>query len=88
MAEMTIKDKVDRILGMQERLATELRSLQSVCPHTSKTGKYGADKGNYYDPHDHDYWIEVNCPDCTKSWTIYYTDNPCDYYKFDGVKIK
>lgn len=72
---------------MQQRLAIELRSLQSACPHTNKTGKYAANTGNWC-PQDDDYWISVHCPDCTKQWTIFHSEEPDEYKNFDGERVR
>ena len=82
---MTIKERVARIVRMRSRLSQELAELQADCPHTDKTGRYGANSGNY-DPSDDCYWINVSCEDCGRTWSIY--DDEDGYKGFNGRIIR
>lgn len=46
----------------------KLRDIQEHCKHPNATKKHGANTGNYDPSCDH-YWIDWDCPDCTKRWT-------------------
>jgi hypothetical protein len=82
---MTIKERVARIMTMRSLLTRELSALQDACPHNDKTGKYGANTGNY-DPSADCYWINVSCEDCGRTWTIY--DDEDGYKGFNGKIIR
>lgn len=86
---MEIKEKVERILTMAERLNSELKKLREECLHPNKTGKYGSCEGNWCKSDD-DYWISAHCPDCKKDWTIFFSDSPHEYSEFahSGRMIK
>lgn len=86
-AEMTIKERVARIVMMRSRLYQELSGIQAACPHTDKTGKYGGSTGNY-DPTSDCYWISVACCECGSTWTIYDDDDKDGYANFDGRIIR
>lgn len=83
----TIREQVERINTMRSRLQRELFAIQDACPHTTKTGKYGANTGNWC-ASDDDYWISVQCSDCKHTWTIYNSENPVGYKTFDGEIIR
>lgn len=75
---MTIREKVDRIKAMQERLRQEWQILQNECTHENFTGKYGANTGNWCEQDD-TYWITCKCPDCEKNWTVYDEEDKEEY---------
>jgi len=66
---MTIRAKVTRIKEMQKRLSSELATIQKECQHPNATGQYKANTGNWCEADD-SYWIQAECPDCDKRWTI------------------
>lgn len=84
---MNIKESVARIVQMRSRLNQELLTLREACPHLDKTGKHGANTGNWCSTDD-DYWISAECCDCGRTWTIYHSENPEGYRRFDGRIVK
>jgi len=82
-----IKDKVQRIKNMQEKLTSELQQLQASCPHENKQGEYKGDTGNWSSSDD-SYWIDARCLDCGKTWIIDSVTNKLEYYDFKGVIVR
>lgn len=82
---MTIKEKVQRIHSMRNRLTLELQTIQENCPHADMQGKYKADTGNWCSSDD-SYWIDAECLDCGKRFHI--DSKGPGYRQFKGKIIK
>jgi len=70
--------KVERLLRqaaiMQAEAVEMIKEARQHCKHPNKTGSYGSNTGNWCEADDC-YWIDIRCPDCGWSVTIY-NDNP------------
>lgn len=67
MTPKQIKRKWESIDRREQKLADELKALQSLCQHPNATKKYDGSTGNYDRTADC-YWIDHRCPDCDKRW--------------------
>ena len=73
--------EMKKLLKQFERIADKICKLRDECPHDSVIAKYRGDSGNY-DPNDNTYWVEVNCDDCGKYFSVYENKDPEGYRKW------
>lgn len=66
----------------------KIGELQTSCTHTGVLYKFRGNTGNY-DPSDNSYWIEWDCPICTRRWTTP-QDNAAlnKIQELDGVRVQ
>lgn len=81
-----IIDKMSELMIPVNELRKELKEHQEKCQHPRGTFKRGFNNGNWC-PQDDQYWIDVHCDVCFKSWTI--DEKEPDYSKFTrNLKFK
>jgi hypothetical protein len=59
----SLKNKIDKI-------DDQITEIQDNCVHARVDAKYKSSSGNY-DPAENEYWVNIKCLDCDKSWTEY-----------------
>ena len=78
-------NKAQKINEKIKKLYAELKVVQETeCKHDNPILKFDANTGNY-DPSSDCYWVNVNCPDCLKVWTVYSEDKE-EYHKYSMMK--
>lgn len=77
----TIKERIakaqDRIIKWHQYI----RDIQMGCVHPDLIGKYNSNTGNWC-PQDDSYWLDLNCPDCGKRWSV---DSNNPEYRLYGI---
>ncbi len=77
--------KAQKINEKIKKLYSELKIVQDTeCDHKNLKIVPGSNTGNY-DPMADSYWIDLNCPDCLKKWTVY-SDDKEEYRKYSLMR--
>ena len=65
----SIRKRREALERQEAKTSAAIKLLQIECQHPNATKKYGASTGNY-DPSANGYWIDFQCPDCGKRWSV------------------
>jgi len=77
-----IKTRVAELKKQIDIIRTQIREIQSACPHLAVKEKYRRDLCCYPYYSQYEYWLEMKCLDCDIEWNVE-LDGPVEGVDYD-----